>query len=72
MSMSDTEYTNAINKIYEYQGKEIIDEPVTEPGTGETKEEPTTEPSTDEEEEAKEMHSKEEEVLNKLSITRDL
>ena len=66
MSLTDTEYTNVINKIYEYQGKEIIDEPATEPGTGEgeTTEEPATEPNTEEGETTEEEENTESKIPN--------
>lgn len=74
MSLTDTEYTNVINKIYEYQGKEIIDEPATEPGTGEgetTEEEENTEPSIPNSELEKYDYNKDKKIdINDLASVR--
>lgn len=75
IGMSDTEYTNTINKIYEYQGKEIVDEPVTEPGTEEntesSTEEETTEPSIPNSELEKYDYNKDKKIdINDLAAVR--
>lgn len=75
IGMTEEEYTNTINKIYKYQGKEIVNEPVTEPGTEENTEsstgKETTEPSIPNSELEKYDYNKDKKIdINDLAAVR--